>query len=104
MKADALKKLREVAETLNTSLSNVYSLVSQGRLPVVRTGANGKGYRVAQADLDRFIEEGKKGRRIAPPPEKLRPFKRLNGDRLRDSWKRQGIRVDPQDGDSARSS
>jgi excisionase family DNA binding protein len=104
MTADTLKKLSEVAVVLNTSLSNVYSLVSQGRLPIVRTGANGKGYRVVQADLERFIEEGKKGRRIAPSSEKLRPFKRLKGDRLRDSWKRQGIRVDQQDGDSARSS
>ena len=77
-------KPTEVARMLNTSLSNVYSLIATGKLPVVRTGANGKGYRVAKTDLDRFIEEGKKGRGIAPPPEKLRPFKRLNGDRLRD--------------------
>ena len=97
-------KPTEVARMLNTSLSNVYSLIASGKLPVIRSGANGKGYRVAQTDLDRFMQEGKKGRRIAPPPEKLRPFKRLNGDRLRDSWKRQGIRVDPPDGDSARSS
>ena len=99
-----LMKIAEVARALNTSLSNVYSLIASGKLPVIRSGANGKGYRVAQTDLDRFMQEGKKGRRIAPPPEKLRPFKRLNGDRLRDSWKRQGIRVDPPDGDSARSS
>lgn len=38
-------KLREVAERLNCSLGNVYSLVAAGMLPVVPTGAHGKGER-----------------------------------------------------------
>lgn len=38
-----LKKLTKVVRDLNTSLSNVYALVASGKLPAVRTGANGKG-------------------------------------------------------------
>ena len=100
-----LLKISEVARALNTSPSNVYQLVARGVIPVVHTGANGKGYRVDPVDLERFIEDGKKGRRIAAPsPEKLRPFKHLNGERLRAAWKRQGTRGDQPNGGSARSS
>lgn len=103
--ASALKKLSEVAQLLNTSVSNVYALVSSGKLPVVRTGAHGKGYRVDSADLDRFIQDGKKGRRVAAPSsEKLRPFKHLNGDRLRAAWKQQGNPSGRPGADNARSS
>lgn len=104
MSANPFKKLSEVARLLNTSLSNVYALVADGKLPVICTGANGKGYRVDPDDLQRFIDEGRKGRRITPPPEKLKPFKHLNGDRLRAAWKRQGNPADRPDADSARSS
>jgi hypothetical protein len=36
------------------------------KLPVVATEASGKGYRVTEEDLQRFIDEGRKGRRTAP--------------------------------------
>jgi excisionase family DNA binding protein len=99
-----LLKLREVAQELNTSVSNVYGLIARGALPVVRTGANGKGYRVDAADLSRFIEEGKRGRRAIPAPEKLKPFKHLNGERLRAAWRRQGNPSGRPGADSAPSS
>jgi len=100
-----LKKLSEVARELNTSLSNVYALVASGRLPVVCTGANGKGYRVDPADLERFKQEGKQGRQAAAPAsEPPRLFKHLNGDRLRAAWKQRGNPSAPPDGDNARSS
>ena len=66
-------KLSQVAERLNCSLSNVYNLVTSGRLMVTPTGAGGKGYRVAEDELQRFLEESRKGRMLAPFSPRLRP-------------------------------
>ena len=77
-----LLKFSQVAEILNCSLSNAYALGESGRLPIVRTGASGRGYRVAEEDLKRFINEGKKGRRIAPFSPKTNP----RADSLLRTW------------------
>ena len=55
-------RLKQVAEALNCSLSNVYALKDTGLLPVVRTGAS-KGFRVRPEDLEAFLDKRKQGRR-----------------------------------------
>jgi excisionase family DNA binding protein len=68
-------RLTEVAERLNCSLSNVYNLIESGKLPIVPTGARGKGYRVTETDLQAFIEQGRHARRPQAWPEKTNPIK-----------------------------
>lgn len=88
-------RLREVAERLNCSLSNVYALIEQGRLATVSVGAGGKGYRVAEAELQRFLAERRrhlgKETPTSPKNKTLRPFKHLDGDKLRAAWRQQGV-------------
>jgi excisionase family DNA binding protein len=69
-------KLSQVADRLNCSLSNVYNLVASGKLTVTPTGAGGKGYRVAEAELQRFLDEGSKGRMPIPFSPRSRPSER----------------------------
>ena len=63
-------RLREVAERLNCSISNVYALKDAGLLAVIRTGAGGKGYVVEEAEVERFIRERREhpGKNAPPPP------------------------------------
>ena len=92
-----LLKLSQVSERLNCSLSNVYALVDSGKLAAISTGAAGKGYRVPEEELQRFIEEGKKGRRPHYPAKcdpRPRIFTKLDGRRLRAAWQQQGVGVD----------
>jgi excisionase family DNA binding protein len=90
-----LLTLKAVAERLNASLSTVYSHVESGRLPVICTGAT-KGFRVSEEDLQTFIESRRKGREPQPWPEKANPkskgtpFVMLDGERLREAWRRRG--------------
>jgi excisionase family DNA binding protein len=69
-------KLSDVAQRLNCSLSNVYALVESGRLDAVQIGATGKGYRVTEEELQRFIESNRRGRTPSPWPEKTKPVLR----------------------------
>lgn len=57
-----LLKIKEVAERLNCSVQNVHNLKDAGLLPVVHTGASGKGYRVREDDLLAFMQSGTRGR------------------------------------------
>lgn len=50
-------RLREVAERLNCSLANVYALKDAGHLICIATGANGKGLRVSEEEITRFLQE-----------------------------------------------
>ena len=89
-------KLTQVAERLNISLSGCYALVATKQLPVVATGAGGKGYRVTEQDLADFIENRKKGRgpdswSRRADPRSPRLFKHLDGERLRAAWREQGV-------------
>jgi excisionase family DNA binding protein len=52
----ALLKLKQVAERLNCSLSNVYSLAATGELPIHRVGVK-KGLRVAEDDLLAYLRK-----------------------------------------------
>jgi hypothetical protein len=88
--------MREVKERLNISLSGCYALVARKLLPVVATGAGGKGYRVTEADLAAFIESRKRGRGPDTWPQRADPrsprlFKHLDGERLRAAWREQGV-------------
>ena len=45
----------EVADMLRVSTMTVYRLIKAGELPAVRVG---KSYRLAEADVDRFVARG----------------------------------------------
>ena len=70
-------KLSEVAERLNCSLANVYALRDAGLLHCVATGAHGKGLRVEESELERFVADRRDGRRIQAPayPPNCKPIK-----------------------------
>jgi excisionase family DNA binding protein len=86
-------RLSQVAERLNCSVANCYSLIAANKLPAVSVGAGGKGLRVTEEDLQAFIEAGRHGRRPEPIDNRLKPtpFKNLNVDRLAKAWRRQGV-------------
>lgn len=66
-----LLKLRQVAERLNCSLSNVYALTEKGELPVHRVGLR-KGLRIAEEDLTAYLAKVRVGTtqsRIPPKPK-----------------------------------
>lgn len=62
-------KLRQVAQRLNCSLSNVYALVESGELAHTLVGANGKGIRVSDDQLKAFLAEREK-KKPDPDPSK----------------------------------
>lgn len=47
--------LADVAEVLNTSISQVYAIVRRGELPAIKLGGRGQ-WRVESAKLEEFIE------------------------------------------------
>ena len=99
-------KVSEVAERLNCSIANVYALRDAGRLTFVATGATGKGFRVEQTELDRFIRDSRehRGKESSKFPAKTKPggmFKHLDGDRLQEAWRQQGGRSSRERGDTA---
>ena len=53
-----LLTMKQVAEQLGCSMTNVYTLVGRGLLPVIRVGQS-KGYRIDRHDLDAFLQERK---------------------------------------------
>jgi excisionase family DNA binding protein len=57
-----LLSLREVADRLKCSIANVYALKDSGHLVCIATGANGKGFRVSEEELERFMTS----RSVAP--------------------------------------
>jgi excisionase family DNA binding protein len=50
----ALLTVAEVAAGMRVSNMTVYRLIKSGELPAVRVG---KGYRIRESDLQRFLEE-----------------------------------------------
>ena len=54
--------IKQVASKLNCSLANVYALIDSGALGFTRVGANGKGLRVSESQLQTFLgsREGKR--------------------------------------------
>jgi excisionase family DNA binding protein len=51
--ADGFLTVREVADALRVSTMTVYRLIKDGQLPSTRVG---KGYRIRERDLDRYLE------------------------------------------------
>lgn len=48
-------QLADVAEVLNTSAAQVYSLVRSGELPAIKIGGRGQ-WRVEASELEKYIE------------------------------------------------
>ena len=94
-----LMTMKEVAEALGCSLSNVYNLKDQGYLVVVCVGAGGAGLRVSSEELQRFLAErrqhpGKDALASAKknnPAKKGQPFKNLDGEKLLAAWRQRGV-------------
>lgn len=103
---ERLLRVNEVALRLNLSLSTVYQLIESGRLPSHCVGMR-KGIRVAESDLLAYVEQCRSARRQRPAPAPKKngaPFKHLNGERLLDAWRRQGVRAGRPDAGNAPSS
>ena len=108
-----MNTFRQVAEKLGCSLSNVYGLKDAGLLAVVPTGAGGKGYRVTDEELERFIRERREHRgkdagsfpKSSDPCPKnaTRRFEHLDGARLLAAWQKQGVISGRPDEDNAPS-
>lgn len=92
---DKLLKPKAVCERLGCSLANFYALIASKQLGAFRVGASGKCYRVSEAQLQKFLDSRREhpGKNAPPFPKKTNPrlFKHLDGDRLREAWKKQGI-------------
>lgn len=58
-RGETLHEVREVAELLDRSVQQVYSLIAQGRLGR-RIGGDGK-IRVGESDLDEFFGNSRRG-------------------------------------------
>lgn len=76
---DALLTVREAADRLHCSQNNVYALINDGLLPVVRVG-RAKGYRIDPQDLQAFIDRQKETCQssqsvVRPPRPRLKHIK-----------------------------
>jgi excisionase family DNA binding protein len=75
-----LLTVKKAAARLGCSAANVYLLVANGELPVVRVGRL-KGYRIDARDLDSFVNDRKFRYRVetARPPRTQLKHLRLSG-------------------------
>ncbi len=55
--ADKLLRISQVATRLNCSRRHVYNLIDRGRLAAMSIGEKGRGKRVRESDLNRFLEK-----------------------------------------------
>ena len=119
-----LLNVQEAARLLRISAGAVYALCQKGELPHLRLGLGRGAIRIERADLLDYMAKCKRGpesveksinkeeprtRRKRPPeaestPEGASTFTNLDGARLRDAWRRQGVLADPPGERSARSS
>jgi len=106
-----LLTVRECAQMLSVSPGCVYQLVSQKKLPHLRVGCGRGTIRIPEEVLEEFLRSNLvDGARLPSRPSQRKPkgsgglFKHLDAERLRSAWQKQGVRVDPQDASSARSS
>lgn len=91
-KGRRLLKVREVATILNVSLSTAYGLCERRQLPHLRVGAGRGGIRIDCADLEQFMQAAKvteTGATVRTRSAAGRPFRHLDGDRLRRAWPQQ---------------
>ena len=106
--ADDYMSINQAAERLSVSGGTVRNEIRAGRLPAYRfRGA----YRIRPEDLAAYVE----GCRVAEVPKASRPpalpskaggapFTHLDGGRLLDAWRRQGVLADRPGGRTPRSS
>jgi excisionase family DNA binding protein len=99
-----LLTIREVAAILRCSRSAVYALVSDGRIVAYRIGPNAGGIRISADDLAIYLSDCRTGGAALagrlpqsggnyfpnPPVVRSPSFKHLDGQRLRQAWKRNG--------------
>ena len=99
-----LLRVKEVANRLNVSLACVYALAESGILIGYRIGLGRGTWRFDEVDVVNYLNAAKNERK--PPPRRRRAkrpqlFKHLDGDRLREAWRRQGVPVDlPSEGNA----
>lgn len=99
--------VKQAAARLGCSIGCIYSLCSAGKIEHVRIGCRRGTIRIAESALELFLANAVveiKAGETAPPAKPSKAFANLNGDRLLAAWQRQGVRLPPKDGRSARSS
>ena len=99
--------IKEAAEKLRVSYGTIRGAILAGRLKAYRFGARGGTYRIDPADLEAYRASCMTTKQ-EPAASKKRAgggsaFKNLDGERLLDAWRRQGVVVDPPGGRSAPS-
>lgn len=72
-----MMSLKDAAAYLGCSKANIYALKDRGLISVSSVGAGGKGYRVAEEELRRFLEDRRslRGRDAAPIERRCKPVK-----------------------------
>lgn len=78
---------------MSVCTSTIYTLCQQGLLPHVRIGIGRGTIRIDEHELEQFIERAKVTAGVASTNERRssgRPFKHLDGERLRAAWRQQG--------------
>lgn len=102
-----LLTIQEAATTLRVSYGTIRNAILAGRLKAYRFGSRAGTYRIEATDLDAFVATCQAS--SLPAPAKSQPirgsaFKRLDGGRLLDAWRKQGVAAAPPDGRSVPSS
>ncbi len=70
-----LLTVKETAERLSCSASNVYALASSGELECYRIGRGKSGLRFSDEQIQTFLEKRKMGGQPQKEPPALRPIK-----------------------------
>ncbi len=84
------RTLREAAELLNISVSTIFNLKDRGLIAVSRHGVR-KGFRIADEEIERFIQDRKETRQrevpeFSPKANPQGSFTHLKGERLLKAW------------------
>jgi excisionase family DNA binding protein len=100
--------VKDVAARLKVSLATVYNLIQDAEIECYRIGRGRGTVRVSEDQLQAYLEKARKQGGVRMPRPAQQPpgqtFKHLDGDRLLDAWRRQGVIADRPDEDSAPSS
>lgn len=83
-----LLRVSAVAKALDCSETNVYALISSGQLKSHPVGAGGKGHRITQAELDRFLREGPTVKPKQRKVSKTRKLKVFDAETMLAAWRR----------------
>jgi excisionase family DNA binding protein len=108
----ALLTVKQVAERLGVSQATIYEMCARRKLTHLRLGVGRGTIRLRDEDLDAFLQEAtvQPDEPTAPQPSSATKrgtgsgFKNLDGDRLLEAWRRQGVLAGPPDERSAPSS